>query len=180
MKLDNVMPLMRFQLYRHGWPALLGAVFVLCAVGLYFLGVQESRDRTAELRAEASVRLQRQVERPDPGAAEKQRLIAFYDSFPPTQGMLDVIKTIHSRATENGVKLATGSYRLVRDGDAKLQRYQIILPARASYANVHSWLADVMNAVPTVALNDISLQRDDVGSDSVEANVQLTLFLRAP
>jgi len=38
----------------------------------------------------------------------------------------------------------------------------------------------VMNALPTAALTDISFQRDDIGKDSVEANVRLTLFLRAP
>ena len=94
--------------------------------------------------------------------------------------MLQAVETIHLSAAANGVKLATGDYRLVRDGSAKLQRYQMNLPAQASYASLHRWLAEVMNSVPSVSLDDISFQRDDVGSDSVEANVRLTLFLRAP
>lgn len=178
--LQNVIPMFRFQLYRHGWPAVVGIVLALCAVALQFLGVQEAQNRTVELRAEAVKQLQRQAARPDPDATANQRLVAFYESFPNAKGMLQAVETIHLSAAANGVKLATGDYRLVRDGSAKLQRYQMNLPAQASYASLHRWLAEVMNSVPSVSLDDISFQRDDVGSDSVEANVRLTLFLRTP
>ncbi|OQW86634.1 MAG: hypothetical protein BWK72_16230 [Rhodoferax ferrireducens] len=171
---------LRYQLHRHGWPAVVGLVLIIGAVGLQFAGVEQARTRVAELRAEAVAQRQRQAQQPDPGETADKRLAAFYDSLPNADGALEAIETIHRSAGENGVKLATGEYRLVRQGSTKLQRYQINLPARASYPHLRAWLADVMNAVPTAALSDISFQREDIGSDTVEASVRLTLFLRAP
>ena len=92
---------------------------------------------------------------------------------------MEAIDAIHRAAAANGVKLANGEYRLARDGGARLLRYQITLPARASYPQLRAWIGEVMNAVPSAALDEISFRRDDVGSDSVEARVRLTLFLRA-
>ena len=120
------------------------------------------------------------MQQPDPDETAGKRLAVFYASLPDPKGMLDAVEIIHRAAKANGVKLATGEYRLVREGSAKLLRYQITLPARASYPMLRTWIAEVMNTVPTVALNDISFKREDVGSEAVEASVRLTLFLRAP
>ena len=42
-----------------------------------------------------------------------------------------------------------------------------------------AWLADLMNALPTIALDGLAVQRDDVGSGRIDARVRLTLFLKA-
>ncbi len=178
--LQNLTAWMRFYLDRHGWPAVLGLALAASAVGLQFWGVEQARRHTAALRAEAAAQQQRLAQRPDPSATAGQQLAVFYEGLPNADGMLEAVETIHRTAAANGVKLATGEYRLVRQGSANLQRYQITLPARASYPKLRSWLAEVMNAVPAAALNDISFQREDIGSDLIEANVSLTLFLRAP
>ncbi|MGB4345983.1 MAG: hypothetical protein WBJ21_06265 [Burkholderiaceae bacterium] len=180
MTLQNVGAWVRFELCRHGWVAVLGIALIAAALGIQFFGIEQAHMRLAELRAEAVAQRQRQVQQPDPDETAGKRLAVFYASLPDPKGMLDAVEIIHRAAKANGVKLATGEYRLVREGSAKLQRYQITLPARASYPMLRTWLAEVMNTVPTVALNDISFKREDVGSEAVEASVRLTLFLRAP
>jgi hypothetical protein len=177
---QHVVAYLRFQLERHGWPAAVGIALIVSAVGLQFFGVQQARSRAAEVRAEAVAQHQRQAQRPTQDETASKRLATFYASLPTSDDNLEAIETIHQAAEKNGVKLVNGEYRLVRDGSARLLRYQITLPARASYPHLRAWLAEVMNAVPTAALTDISFQRDDIGSDSVVANVRLTLFLRAP
>ena len=180
MTLPNLVAHLRFQLYRHGWPAAAGLALIAAAMGLQFFGVEEARAHAIELRVEAAAQRQRQMQRPKQDETAGKRLAAFYASLPASTGALEAIEIVHRAAEANGVKLATGEYRLVREGGAQVLRYQITLPARSSYPHLRAWLAEVMNAVPTAALDDLSFRRDDVGGDSVEARVRLTLFLRAP
>lgn len=180
MTIQNLGAWARFAIYRHGWVAVLGVVLIAAALGMEFIGIEQARTRLAELRSEALAQRQRQVQQPRTDETASKRLAVFYDSLPAPEGMHEAVDTIHRAAKASGVKLATGEYRLVREGSAGLLRYQISLPARASYPKLRTWLAVVMNALPAAALNDISFKREDIASESVEANVRLTLFLRAP
>lgn len=175
----DVVAHLRFQLYRHGWPAAAGLALIAAATGFQFFGVAETRAQAAALRAEQAAQRQRLAERPNQEEASSGRLAAFYAGLPGAAGALEAVEAIHRAAGANGVKLAHGEYRLAREGGAQMLRYQITLPARSSYPRLRAWLADTMNAVPTAALDEISFRRDDVGSDSVESRVRLTLFLRA-
>ena len=171
---------LRYQIYRHGWPAAAGLVLIACAIGWQFFGVAQTRAHAAELRAEAAVLRQRLAQVPNQNEAANKRLATFYASLPAASGALEAIELIHRSASANGVKLAHGEYRLTREGSAPLLRYQITLPARSNYPPLRAWLADVMNALPAAALDEISFQRDNVGSDAVEARVRMTLFMKAP
>jgi hypothetical protein len=170
---------LRFQLDRHGLPAALGLVLIACAIGLQFFGVVETRAQAVALRLEQTALRQRLVQQPHPEEAANKRLAGFYAGLPAASGALETIDIIHRAAQTRGVQLAQGEYRLAQESGARLLRYQITLPARASYPQLRAWLADVMNALPTAALDEISFRRDDVGSASVETRVRLTLFMRA-
>lgn len=178
MTLNNMVAHLRFQLGHHGWPAAAGLALIAGALAVQFLGVELVQAKTVALRASQTAQRQRLAQQPSQENAASKRTADFYASLPEATGALEAIEVIHSIAAAKGVKLATGDYRLVREGGAHLQRYQITLPARASYPGLRAWIAEVMNAVPSAALDEISFRREDVGSDSVEARVRITLFLR--
>lgn len=179
IKPKTVISHMRFHLDQHGLPALAGLVLIAGAVALQMLGVNEAYSRAQELRLEQAATRQRLARQPDPAEVNIQRVARFYAGLPAPDGALDAIETIHKAAKTHGVKLANGEYRLTRESGAPLLRYQVSLPARASYLQLRAWIGDVMNAIPTAALEDISLRRDDVGSELLDARVRLTLFLKA-
>ena len=41
-------------------------------------------------------------------------------------------------------------------------------------------LVQVLNQLPNVALDEISLKRDDAAASALDAKLRLTLFMRAP
>lgn len=170
---------LRFQLQRHGWPALVGLLLLVASACGQVFGVAQANTRAQALREEQAALRQRQVAQPNPQEATNKRLAGFYAGLPAPAGALASIEAIHKSATTHGVKLAHGEYRMARDGKSPLLRYQITLPARASYPQLRAWIGDVMNMLPTAALDEINFRRDDVGSDVLEARVRLTLFLRA-
>ena len=169
----------RYQWYRHGWPAVAGLVLIGFAAGLQLLGVEPLRARADALGAAQTVLRQQRVKAPSQDEVKRGQLTAFYARLPAAADALEAIADIHGAAQVNGVTLAHGEYRLARDGGAPLMRYQITLPARSTYPRLRAWLADTLDAVPNVSLDEISLKRDDAGSDSVDARVRLTLYLRA-
>jgi hypothetical protein len=170
----------RYQLHRHGWLAVIGLVLIVLALGLQLLGVDAVREQTQALRTEQAALRLRSAQKPKPDETAAKRLTEFYASLPAANAALDAVEVIHQSALKNGVKLATGEYRQLREGSTALMRYQVTLPARANYNNLRHWLDEVMNTLPTAALDEISFRRDDVASESVEARLRLTLFLRAP
>lgn len=170
---------LRFQMVRHGWPLPAGLALIGIALGLRLLGSEPLRARASALEATHSALRDRRDQAPDADELQRRKLAAFYASLPTGAGALETITTIQRAADANGVTLAHGEYRLSRDGSAPMMRYQITLPARSDYPRLRSWLTDVMNAVPSASLDEISLRREDAANDTVEARVRLTLYLRA-
>lgn len=170
---------LRFQFYRHGWLAVVGLVLIVSAIMWQIFAVPALKAKTIALRSQ-QVELRKQLaKQSNAQATVGSRLDVLYASLPTASGTLAAVKTIHQSAAANGVKLAQGEYRLTRDTGTPLLRYQITLPARASYPQLRAWLAEVMNVLPTAALDEINFRRDDVGSPSVESRMRLTLFLKA-
>ena len=170
---------LRYQFYRHGWPAVVGLFLVIGATALQWLAVQPLRVRIGELQAVQAVTRPATLQAPSQEAMQVRQLAAFYARLPAASGALDAVAAIHAAASANGVSLAHGEYRLARDGNAPLWRYQITLPARASYPQLRAWLGAALGAVPAASLDEISLRREDSSGDSVEARVRLTLYMRA-
>jgi hypothetical protein len=178
MTLQKLFAHLRFKLDQHGWLAAAGLALVVCALGFELFGVAGQRLRAAELRTEvATLRLQT-AQRPNQDDEVGKRLATIYASLPAANGALEAVNLIHRAAAANNVNLANGEYRLLREGGAQLQRYQITLPARSTYPQLRAWLADVMTTVPAAMLDEITIRRDDVGNGSVESRVRLTLFLK--
>lgn len=179
MTLRPMLAHLKFQFHQHGWPAAAGLMLIVSAISWQLFGAPALKTQTIALRTQ-QVELRKQLAKQSkPQETSRSRLDALYASLPVASGALVAVKTIHQAAAANGVKLTHGEYRLARDTGTPLLRYQITLPARASYPQLRAWLAEVMNVLPSVALDEINFRRDDVGNPSVESRMRLTLFLRA-
>jgi len=110
-----------------------------------------------------------------PGSAEQ--LATFYGFFPGLETTADWVGKIFTAAEQGGLTLLSGEYRLTRERDARLARYQIVLPVRGSYLQIRKFVARVLADVPAAALDEITLKRDSVGAASLEARIKLTLYL---
>ncbi|HMU90950.1 MAG TPA: GspMb/PilO family protein [Pseudomonadales bacterium] len=170
---------LRHQLHRHGWPAAAGLLLGLMALLWQLVIVQAVRSETLAQQAALEALRHQRAAQSTPRQVEGRRLSDLHASLPTDSDALAVIERLHHAATLHGVELPQGDYRLSRDASGTLLRYQITLPARGGYPQLRAWLADLMNALPTIALDGLAVQRDDVGSGRIDARVRLTLFLKA-
>ena len=112
-------------------------------------------------------------------ATPDEQLASFYAFFPKQETTTEWLMKIHAAANESGIALQSGDYKMEhRDGD-RLSRYLITLPLRGSYPQIRSFINHVLQDVPAAALNELSLQRDSVSSEALEARIRLTLYLGA-
>lgn len=171
---------LNFMRHRHGWPAALG---LLC-VGLVWPIAHFGADRTkAETQAleQAQTAQQDQIARQvDPQIEHAARLAKFEAELPQAAGASLAVRHIHRSATDHSVLLSTGEYRLLDEPGGRLQRYQITLPAEGTYPDLRAWMADVLNELPTAALDELSLKRNAVSEVKVQARVRFSLYLKAP
>lgn len=179
MTLGSVWARLRFLAHRQGAVAGIGLLLIALALVAQGLAVQPLQAEALRLQAETDQLRQQRARTPlrsaDPVALDTVLLA----QLPAASGALQAVAELHRSAAAHGVVLSHGEYRLVRDPGARWQRYQVNLPARASYPALRAWLADAMNTVPGVALDELGLRREDAGQAQVEARLRFTFFLRA-
>ena len=166
MNANTLMTRLRFALHRMGWPAWLGLVLLLLVWPLAHWGADAPRERALALREQARRPPPAQpVVDPQTQAAERQAL--------------STVERLHRSATERGLSLASGEYRVLAATASAPQRYQIVLPVTGAYPRIRAWLADAMNAQPGLALEELSFSRNGVSDAQVQARVRWTLYLKA-
>lgn len=89
----------------------------------------------------------------------------------------DHLARLHVVAHATGITLRQGEYRLLRERDGRLRRYQVLLPMRGSYPALRTFVSAALQTLPNAALDQVSFERRRVDEQEVDAQVQLTLFL---
>ena len=169
-----------FWLRRHGWPAAVGLLLMACIWPLAHFGADATRAEARALQQAQVAERERKARQPDPGVGLATRQAEFEASLPQAAGALQAVRHLHRSAAEHHVLLSTGEYRLVSEPGGRLQRYQITLPAVGTYPDLRAWMADVLNEIPTVALDELSLKRNAVGEPLVQARLRWSFYLKAP
>ena len=166
---------------RLGVTGLSGLVLIVIAlVGLFgfILPSEENLKRTSDVAANLQKRLN--AERVNPVAHSlpaETSLTSFYKHLPPEKSATKQMKKIYKFASVESLRLTQGEYKFTRDKAGRLGSYQIILPVKGSYIQVRKFIAKVMNAMPMVALDEVSFKRETIGGTEVEAKIQFTIFL---
>jgi hypothetical protein len=137
---------------------------------------------------EREARLQARLEglKVDPGGARgeairetpERRLAAFHALFPRLDGVPDQLARLSAAAEARGIVLQSGEYRVEKDEGAALVRYRATLPISGTYAQIRRFVRDVLEAVPTASLDELTLQRDSIGNPRVNARLRFTFWVR--
>jgi Tfp pilus assembly protein PilO len=157
-----------------------GIGLAVFAFVLFMSTVLPAREEAGRLQAKLA-RLQRTaVQVPHDGNATERgmsQLAAFTRNLPTLTEVPGWILKIHEIAARNELTLETGEYRLTNAKDGGLARYQITLPLHGGYAQVRTFLQQVLTQIPAAALDEVTIRRESVGSRATETRVRLTLYL---
>lgn len=170
------------RLRRLGWPGMAGIALAAFALMLFFTAIMPARDRLEELRHEVATSREAISKMAHQGMSggegQEANLAAFYRFFPETSSVPDLLDRIYAAASKQSLVLEQAEYKLVRNPEDRVAAYRITLPVQGSYLQIRNFIVEVLNQVPSSALEDVSFQRQSIGTPLVEGRVRFTLYLR--
>lgn len=166
-----------------GWPVTVALALLAANLAFYFSVSVPARDEVKRLRASAEYvqakkqRLARsRLATPPPTpASDLQRFNAF---FPPAQEASKWIATVYAAARGEKLVLERGDYKGLRDVGVPLVRYQMTLPVKGTYPQIRRFVAEILEEIPSASIDDISIKRDKIGSEAVDARIKISLYMR--
>ena len=162
-----------------GWKGLAGLVLIIGSVSYLIIVAAPKAQQLQQLQMKVDAvkanPKQNVSNRTNNDPSDISRI--FYDVLPTQTEASSKISEILRVATDNGLVINKVEYEQPLS-DSLLVQYQIKLPLTGSYMQIRQFINQVLNTLPSIALNDISLKREDIATDSVDAQVQFTLYLQ--
>ena len=162
-----------------GWPSALGAACLALAA----FAMQQG-DALAERQQQLAAQLAtaaRQSALPQPAItldADADSLAAFHAYLPAHDSIPDQLKALLEVAQKSGVTLAKADYKPQEDGNTAFLRYQIILPVKAEYAQLQTFIVDALQALPTLTLDSVLFKREQIEAGEIDARIQFILLVK--
>ncbi|MBC7779050.1 MAG: hypothetical protein H7125_02995 [Proteobacteria bacterium] len=170
--------------HRLGWIGLGGVALLVLGVAVVLYS-QLHLEPMLELERSS---LEREVEarkgQPSIVITERQsapttRLETFYEAFPDTAQIPNVLGVLVKLASRHQLKLEQGQYRLAPEAGGPLLRYQVKLPITGAYPQLRTFVEDVLHEVPSFALDSVQFRRESIGAPALDAEVEFSLYVRA-
>jgi Tfp pilus assembly protein PilO len=108
----------------------------------------------------------------------------FYAIFPKATALPEALSSIYEIANKQKLALNSGDYKFNKVKQASvldeknLTRYEIVLPVKGKYISIRTFVAEVLQKLPALALMDMQIRRENSLSQSVEARLVFVLFVK--
>lgn len=170
------------QLQRLGRVGLASALLVLATLVMALAVLLPQWLAVRELRAaeaDASIQVGR-LERGELKVVikpEQQAIDSLRQQLPGQPQATELIDRLYRLASAERISLARGEYALGIDPKTQLARYQIVLPVSGSYPQIRGFLQALLGQLPTLVLEDLELQRKQIGDSELSGRLRMTLYL---
>lgn len=102
------------------------------------------------------------------------KVAAVYEYLKKDEDITDWLAKLHGIATATGVQLRSASYRS-QQTEGRIERYEIVLPAAGSYAQIRDFLQRSLAEIPILSIDQLKLKREDRSNGEIQAELRLTL-----
>ncbi len=170
---------LNYKLRRLGWQGVLGLIFIaISALLLIFVIMPNTKKIEALELSFAELKANKAKGKVAVKSDSQLDVIVKLNGLMPKQSQANnKIAQILYAATNEG--LATDKVDYASQSYASdLMKYQIKFPTQGSYIQIRHFINTVLKALPTLALTDIKLKREDIGSEVIDANIQFSLYAR--
>lgn len=102
------------------------------------------------------------------------KVAAVYAYLKKDEDTTDWLAKLHGIGTATGVQLRSASYR-TQQTEGRIERYEIVLPASGSYAQIRDFLQRSLAEIPILSVDQLKLKREDRSNGRLQAELRLTL-----
>lgn len=114
-----------------------------------------------------------------PEAQARVDLDHFYAGLPPAHSLSVPLIALLRLGEKHHLHFTQGEYHLLADGDSRVQREDIVLPAEASPADIQDFLHDALQSLRALTVSGIAFEREDARASIVKARIHFVLMARA-
>jgi len=172
---------LRTRLDALGIAGVVGLGLLVFDAAMFASSVLPSYGETDRLKAQLA--LQKRDDKGIPGgmldmASRSSKELEQFSRYLPTLGEAPAwLMKIHAIAAQNGLQLDSGEYRLTQDPDSNVMRYQIVLPLHGSYVQARLFIAQALDEVPPLTLEEVAIKRASAGDRNTETSVRFVMYL---
>ncbi len=105
--------------------------------------------------------------------------VAWVRTLPETRGVPAVLGQLARLARAQGLALEQGQYSVAPVTGTSLLRWRARMPVAGDYRALRAFLAASLQAFPALSLDAFKLERQDIGAQSVQADLRFSLVLRS-
>ncbi len=164
-----------------GWPGMAAIGMLMLCLAFYFstirparIGAEMARHRAAAMQAGALAAGKGSDRSP---LSPAQQLAEFYRMFPKDKNMLPWLRKVFALASNHGIALDQGEYKVTQDRIGKLTRFEITLPLKSEYPQIRKFLNSVRAETPFASIEHLQFGRQRIDAPIVEARIVLALYL---
>ena len=128
-----------------------------------------------KLRAELTEAQMRANTTPLPALSEPAKAL---QSLPARTDVPQVLGILLKQADAAQLTIDTAKYEISATKAGSLVRYRISFPIDGPYPQVRRFIDATLNAIPALAIDDLSISRKAVSDNAVEAQLRMTIFSR--
>jgi hypothetical protein len=169
-----------YGLRRLGLPGAMGALCLLALLAFLLLEARPAAQRVAGFAKRQAALQQRAALQAAPDGVARtpgQQLLAFYEDFPVSAEIADVLAGVHAIAQAQQLSLDLGEYAVVKTPGARLDRVRITLPLKGGYPQLRQLVFEALRQYPALALESLSLRRDKVSDEVLDGRLVFMLYV---
>lgn len=168
--------LMQRYAERLRWQGLLALSLVLPSLPGVVLLIMPARHSLIGLQEQAQKPIGTGLpEVPLTQLSAQQKLHNFMQQFPPASTRSRIVKQLMDIADSQAIALEEVSYRMDAKLPLALSHYRVDFSTVATYAEIQQFLNTVLNDMPLLTLEALTLTRDSANDAVIEARMQFVL-----
>jgi len=168
-----------YQLAVQPWQARLGLALMLLSLFAWLLITGPKSAQLVQLNA--LVQQQKQALLNKPAQAIPANALSEFEQFEvmlPAQSQANtMIAQLLQTAINQNLPIDKVEYNTQAVAQTTLHTLQIKLPTKGHYLQIRQLINQALNAQPSLALSEISINRNDFNDETVEAHLLFTLYL---
>lgn len=181
-RMNSMALMLRYALARRfGWAGVAGMLMLGLTLFVALAVVPRWEKKADEIKLQTGVALvdlnrARLEHRVQPKTGEQ--LVRFTAWFPTIDRNAGDLRRLMEQAQLAKLDLVKGEYHISDSQGAAFVSYEVVLPVKASYDTLRSFIAGVLNVIPNASLAELHIERAAVNSTIQDARIHFTFVYR--
>lgn len=160
-----------------GWPGGVGVALSGAAIVMSVALSLPVRNENAVLKDKIA-QMEASLQQPKTHSISdvRQQLDAFIVTLPPHDEINNSLNLLHELASRYGLSFRNSEYRPTQNRAEVIQQLRITVKTEGEYSNLRSFMQEVGQALPALAIGQLTLSRQKISDTRLETTVEFALF----